>query len=141
MINEYGASDVSEPSEDMLLEQVISDGLEFVKSLTNYYGPEKGMEVFNSLGDAMGNTIKNKIFLAMLSGKTYLSVTFSAGAAETSNAVPVIKCIRTFTGYGLKEAKDNWDASKIRPQTIKVNSAQIGKEFRAELKRLGCIVY
>lgn len=131
-----------EPTEDMLMEQVISDGLQFVKSLTDYYGPDKGMAVWNTLGESVGKSLHNKIFMAMLTGKPFMTVTFNAGpATNAGNAVPVIKCIRQYTGTGLKEAKDYWDASKITSQTIKVLNPATAREFRDELRRLGCIVY
>jgi len=128
-----------EPTEDMLMEQVISDGLQFVKSLTDYYGPEKGMEVWNTLSESVGKSLHNKIFMAMLTGKSFMTVTFAAN--NSGNAIPVIKCIRQHTGLGLKEAKDYWDASKITSQTIKVAKTDIAREFRDELRKLGCIVF
>lgn len=134
--------DPTEPTEDMLMEQLISDGLQFVKSLTDYYGPEKGMEVWNSFGDVMGKTIQHKVFMEMLMGKSFMTITFAAGNANNGgNAVPVIKCIRQYTGYGLKEAKDYWDASKTVAQTIKVDNPNMAQDFRRELRTLGCIIY
>jgi ribosomal protein L7/L12 len=98
------------------------------------------MEVWNTLGESVGKSLHNKIFMAMLTG--YMSVTFSAGAANNGgNAVPVIKCSRQYTGVGLKEAKDYWDASKITSQTIKVAKTDIAREFRDDLRKLGCIVF
>lgn len=132
---------VENPEPDYELERVIGDGIQFIASLTEYFGAEKGMEVWNSMGDAVGKSLKHKIFLAMMMGGTSHSVSFRAGSAEgAGNAVPVIKCIRTYTGFGLKEAKDHWDASKINAQIIKCSDAKVATEFRKDLRNLGCFV-
>lgn len=131
-----------EPVEDMLMEQLVRDGLQFVKSMTDYYGPEKGMEVWKSMGDAVGKSLQNKIFMMMLSGKTSVSVTFSCGSSNSDgNAVSVIKCIRLHSGLSLKEAKDCWEDSKNKPQLVQLKSSTIAMSFRTELRNLGCIVY
>jgi len=132
---------VENPEPDHEMESVIADGIQFVTSLTAYYGPTKGMEVWDAMGEAVGKSLKHKIFMAMMSGGTSHTVAFRAAAAESAgNAVPVIKCITTFTGFGFKEAKDYWDASKINIQHIKCSDAKVATEFRKELRNLGCQV-
>lgn len=118
---------------------VVFDGIRFLESLTKYYGPDKGMEVWNSMGEAMGKEVKGKVFFAMLTGETGGRIRFRADKAEQVNAVPVIKLIRTYTGLGLKEAKDLWDESKIRPTVIQV-APNDHRKFAKELRELGCLV-
>ena len=121
------------------IEAVVSDGVRFLESITLHYGPEKGMQVWEAMGEAMGREVKGKVFFAMMTGTTSGRVSVAAGTAITSNAVPVIKCIRNYTGMGLKEAKDLWDASKLRLVDISCRPDQ-RREFTRELRDLGCKV-
>ena len=124
--------------EDLELQNVIFDGIQFLESITAYYGPEKGMEVWEAIGTAAGREVKGKVFFAMLTGGYNGRISFRAGKAESyGNAVPVIKCIRACTGFGLKEAKDLWDLSKTAPANIKVNPID-HKNVVKELRNLGC---
>lgn len=132
----------TEPTEDMLMDQLISDGIQFVKSLTDYYGPEKGMEVWNAMGESMGQTVHRKVFMAMLMGQSTMTVRFMAGDVRNrGNFVAAIKCVRTYTGFGLKEAKDTMDSAETVTQSIKVNDSRAAVDFRRELRNLGCMVY
>jgi ribosomal protein L7/L12 len=121
------------------LDEVIFDGIRFLESLTRHYGPEKGMEVWEAIGSAAGKEVKGKVFFAMLTGYTNGKIRMSAGSAVAANAVQVIKCIRTHTGLGLKEAKDLWDSSKGTAITIEV-APDKQRQFSLDLKNLGCIV-
>ena len=126
-------------SENELLDAVVFDGIRFLESLTKYYGTDKGMEVWNAFGEVMGKEIKGKVFFAMLTGETGGRVRFRADQAEHGNAVAVIKTIRTYTGLGLKEAKDIWDLSKSTPAVVSVNPNQ-HRDLAKELRALGCAV-
>ena len=121
------------------LDTVVYDGIRFLESLTTHYGPDKGMEVWEAMGVAMGREVKGKVFFAMLTGATSGRIKMSAGTAVTSNAVAVIKCIRNYTGKGLKEAKDLWDLSKARAVEIECKPDE-QREFAQELRMLGCKV-
>lgn len=124
---------------DEALDAVIFDGIRFLESLTKYYGADRGMEMWNSLGEVMGKEVKGKVFFAMLTGETGGRVRFRADRAEPGNAVAVIKTIRTYTGLGLKEAKDLWDLSKSTPTVVQVNPNQ-HRDFAKDLRELGCAV-
>ena len=124
--------------EDPIFESVVYDGIRFLESLTRYYGSQKGMEVWNAMGESMGKEVKGKIFFAMLTGQTSGRLRFAAGTC--TQAVPVIKTIRSATGLGLKEAKDIWDASRITPQVIEI-SPDGARDLSKSLRELGCIVF
>ena len=47
---------------DPTLDAVVFDGIRFLESLTTHFGPEKGMAVWDSLGDALGRDIKGRVF-------------------------------------------------------------------------------
>lgn len=121
------------------LDAVIFDGIRFLASLTDHYGSDKGMEMWEAMGDAMGREVKGKIFFAMLTGSTTGRVQFTSGTAETHNAVGVIKCIRSYTGAGLKEAKDKWDLSKVQAVQLEV-APDRQRAFVDQLRELGCRV-
>ncbi len=125
---------------DESLNRVITDGLRFLESLTNHYGSEKGMEIWEAIGTAVGTEVKGKIFFAMTTGRRSGKIGFQAGnAAFTQQAVPVIKCIRTYTGSGLKEAKDLWDNSKSQTVFVEVDPEQ-QIYFERDMRALGCII-
>ena len=125
--------------EESTLDAVIYDGVRFLESLTKHYGPEKGMELWEAFGPIMGKEVKGKVFFAMLTGQTSGRIRIEANAAQNSNAVAVIKCIRSYTGNGLKEAKDLWDMSKQQIVTIEV-APDKARDFAKELRALGCMV-
>lgn len=128
--------------QDIEMSQLVQDGIIFLSSITKYYGPTQGMEVWNAMGDAMGKTLKGKIFMAMLCGENGGIVNIDAGTAyHLGNAVAVIKCIRKYTQCGLKEAKDQWDMSKTQIVSITLSDANLAKDFRKELRDFGCIVH
>lgn len=123
------------------MEQVIADGMHFMRSLCLHYGNDKGLEIWEALGDAMGTEVKGKILFAMVNGGHADQLRFRALQAESlGNAVTVIKTIRHYTGYGLKEAKDLWDNSKNGFVTIRSSEADM-RAFRESLRDLGCEVF
>jgi ribosomal protein L7/L12 len=126
--------------EDKLLDEVITDGINFLRSLTSYYGNDKGMEVWESMGDAIGKEVKGKIFFAMINGSHQNRLKFTCDQADKlGNNVQGIKTLRHYTGQGLKEAKDLWDDSKNGLVVVDCNNDQI-RGLRADLRALGCKV-
>jgi hypothetical protein len=84
-------------------EPIISAGLEFMRSITDCYGSEKGMQLWDSIATALGKDVKGEIFFAMVTGE-YTSKLRLGG--NVPDRIASIKAIRTYTGLGLKEAKD-----------------------------------
>ena len=119
------------------LDEVVFDGIRFLESLTRYYGAEKGMEVWNKMGEAVGDEIKGKVFFSMLTGESSNRVRIQAGTC--TEAVAAIKAIRMGTGMGLKEAKDAWDLSKIKVVTLDTDHEEKRGMVR-ELRRIGMVV-
>lgn len=126
---------------DKTLQQVVFDGMRFLESLITHYGTDKGMEVWEAMGNAVGREVKGRIFFAMVSGEFTNHLKFRAGNAELSgNAVSVIKTIRNYTGLSLKETKDLWDYSKTNSTVIKGKPDELRK-LRVDLRTLGCDVF
>jgi ribosomal protein L7/L12 len=100
------------------MDEVIFDGIRFLESITRHYGPEKGIEVWNKMGEAFGEDIKGKVFFSMLTGESSNRVRIQRGTC--SQGVAAIKAIRMGTGVGLKEAKDAYDLSAMKTVTLEV---------------------
>lgn len=121
------------------LSAVVSDGIRFLESMTIHYGTEKGMAMWESMSETMGREVKGKVFFAMLTGITSSRVRFKTPANVSINAVSVIKLIRNYTGFGLKEAKDLYDDSKNREVSLDIRHGD-RREFVRSLRDLGVIV-
>ena len=87
---------------------VISSGLHFMRSITEAYGPDKGLELWDQITSVLDPEVKGQIFFAMITGN-YNDRIEIKDVGEYANAVSCIKEIRTWTGLGLKEAKDAYD--------------------------------
>lgn len=46
------------------LSEVIIDGIRFLESIARHYGPEKSIDIWDKMGEAMGQDIKGQVFLA-----------------------------------------------------------------------------
>lgn len=126
------------------LEQVVYDGIKFLQSLTAHYGAEKGLEVWEDMNKALGKEVKGRVFFAMMTGETSGRIRFTidgAPGAYNPNAVACIKAIRTATGFGLKEAKDLYDASKNKTVQVDCTSPEMGRKLAKDLRDLGCRIY
>lgn len=125
------------------MDQVVHDGITFLQSLTEHYGSDKGMEIWEGIGEVIGREVKGKIFFAMMTGQSTRRVKFTidASSVNTPNAVGCIKAIRAGTGLGLKEAKDIYDASKTRVAEAECRDAEHGRTLAKELRGFGCRVY
>ncbi len=120
------------------LNEVVFDGIRFLESLTRYYGAEKGMEVWNKMGEALGDEIKGKVFFSMLTGENSSRIRIQQGTC--TEPVAAIKAIRSATNYGLKDAKDAWDLSGVKPVTLEIADRYERGHAIKELRRLGMMV-
>lgn len=103
---------------------IITNGLHFMRSITEAYGSEKGMELWEQITDVLDPEVKGQIFFAMITG-TYNDKIAIRGLDATGahNAVACIKAIRQYSGLGLKESKDIYDRLRnydAKPEYIKV---------------------
>jgi hypothetical protein len=87
---------------------VISSGLQFMRSITEAYGADTGMELWSQITSVLDPDIKGQIFFAMVTG-SHNDIIYAKNVEIHSNAVACIKEIRNWTGLGLKEAKDAFD--------------------------------
>jgi hypothetical protein len=120
------------------LDSVIFDGIRFLESITRHYGPERGMAVWDKMGEAFGDEIKGRVFFAMLTGDSVGRVRFKS--TDCHQAVWAIKAIRTATGFRLKEAKDLYDLGKGKTVTVDVKTPEARRELIKCLRDAGCSV-
>ena len=96
---------------------IITNGLHFMRSITEAYGADKGMELWDQLASVLDPDVKGQIFFALITGTYNDRVHIKGlGHAAVNNAVACIKEIRQWSGFGLKESKDMYD--RLRSPTV-----------------------
>lgn len=122
-------------------EQILADGLNFMRTITEAYGAEEGMKLWATIADSIDPDIKGKMFFAMLTGE-YVDRIRISGYTNNHNYVGIIKAIRGATGLGLKEAKDLADLLKEsgKPITFKITTPAKRAQYIKELREAGANV-
>lgn len=92
---------------------IVVSGLQFMRSITEAYGSERGMALWESISDTLGPNLKGEIFFRLLTGNGSSTITVLSSMAKPSNLfISYIKAVRKYTGWGLKEAKDFCDLTE-----------------------------
>lgn len=125
---------------DEHMDAIVSDGIAFIRSITTAYGSDKGMELWDTIANTLDPSVKGKIFFAMLTGSHEDRVTLS-GSVAGSNKITCIKIIRQYTGLGLVEAKNAYEAAGDFGQkvTVKVNPKE-RRNMIDDLRQNGMVV-
>lgn len=89
---------------------LISSGLHFMRCITEAYGADKGLELWEQIASVLDPDVKGQIFFAMITGNYNDRITIK-GIRRDDSAVACIKAIRGVDkrGLGLKDAKDLYD--------------------------------
>lgn len=120
--------------------QIISTSVLFIKAITEEFGAEKGMELWDRISEVIDPEIKGQIFFSMLTmqyGTIFLQSNNLDQIQIQVNKIPIIKCLRNYTGMGLKEAKDCVDNLLLgKTQKIEVQPENTVKAM-TELRILG----
>jgi len=108
---------------------VISNGMHFMRSITEAYGAEEGLRLWETIANTLDGDVKGQIFMAMITGNYNDRVLLKGLFPQAQvNAVSCIKAIREWDkrGLGLKEAKDMYDrvAGGRSDQYLQVNHEQ-----------------
>lgn len=92
---------------DEYKKDVIQSGINFMRSITDAYGTDEGMKLWDTIIDTLDPDIKGKIFFAMLTGEYNNTVTITQ-YSNTGSRVSMIKAIRNVDTrrLSIKEAKD-----------------------------------
>ena len=133
-------------------DEVISTGISFLRSITNAFGQEAGLELWDTISSTLDPDVKGQIFFAMICGQESRSITI-IGINSNVNKIQIVKSIRTVTGFGLKEAKDIADTFVLgkgagntllysfgKPVTIKICNSLSRDAAVHELKTAGCLI-
>ena len=88
---------------------VISTGLHFLRAITEAYGSDQGMRLWETIADTLDPDIKGQIFFAMLTGTHNDTIVVRGVTLVNVDKVKCVKEIRNWTGLGLKEAMDAWN--------------------------------
>ena len=88
-------------------EEVIQSGISFMRSITEAFGADEGMKLWDTIATTLDPDVKGQIFFAMLTGE-YNNIVNITGHNPGADRVRMIKTIRSVDkrGLGLKEAKD-----------------------------------
>lgn len=101
-------------------QDVIQSGINFMRSITEAFGTDEGMKLWDTIAETLDPDIKGQIFFALLTGE-YNGIVTLTGAMASANRVALIKAVRSVTGMGLKEAKDVCDRLwEGKPQKLNV---------------------
>ena len=85
--------------------EIIQSGMNFMRAITEAYGTDEGMKLWDTIASTLDPDIKGQIFFAMLTGEYNNIITINSHQTG-ANRIAMIKAIRVVTGLGLKEAKD-----------------------------------
>lgn len=114
--------------------EIMQFGIHFMRAITEAYGSEEGMRLWDTIASTLDPDIKGKIFIAMLTGEYNDRLTIHLDMVECSVHVPRvegIKAIRTVTGMGLKEAKDIHDNLALgKQETITIEPTRRHEAIR-----------
>jgi hypothetical protein len=117
-------------------EDIIQSGINFMRSITEAYGTDEGMKLWDGIASVLDPNIKGEIFFALLTGE-YNGVVSISGCQSGSDRVWRIKSIRAVTGLGLKEAKDLSDLlDSGKPIKLNINPKK-RNEALSELRNAG----
>jgi hypothetical protein len=120
---------------DTTQNDLLESGMMFMKSITEAYGADTGMQLWDTIASTLDPEIKGQIFFRMLTGDGPNHITLmSSRARSLGQFVALIRCIRGATGLGLKEAKDLCDLVEAgSKQKIKILSTADKNAFKREL--------
>ena len=119
---------------------VISSGITFMRSITEAYGSEDGIKLWDAIAGTLDPDVKGAIFFALITGDYQGEIIARGFSSPPQNYVDCIKTIRLYTGWGLKEAKDAADLIRDGvKQTLTVPTDKRSEAIMA-FRRLGFLV-
>ena len=117
-------------------ESVIANGLHFMRSITEAYGTDEGMRLWEIIAGTLDPDVKGQIFFAMITG-THQNRIVLRRVGPNTDRVARIKEIRNWTGMGLKEAKDASDMAEMnKPVSLSVKPHEYTQAVHG-LRRVG----
>lgn len=89
-------------------EDVIQSGINFLRSITEAYGNDEGMQLWENIAKILDPDVKGQIFFALLTGQ-YNGIINIHSSVPNANKVWRIKALRAVANLSLKEAKELCD--------------------------------
>ena len=127
-----------------LRDRLISSSITFMQTVTEVYGPEKGMELWGTIAETVDDNLRGDVFLALLTGnyaqdKVRIK---NPHLGPLGNKIALIKCLRTYDkrNLGLKEAKDMADRMETGSTEVSEVKPEIRPTYIVELRKLGMVV-
>jgi len=118
---------------------IITSGISFLRSITDAYGSDEGMKLWDAIANTLDPAVKGEIFFAMLRGE-YLDYITLKGVGYNAAKITAIKEIRGVSGLGLMEAKQAYEAAEQGiPVKIPCSPDKIGAAIAA-LRYAGMMV-
>lgn len=118
---------------------IITSGIAFLRSITDAYGSDEGMKLWDSIANTLDPAVKGEIFFAMLRGEYQDHITLRDVGYNTSK-LTAIKEIRGASGLGVMEAKQAYEtAEQGMPVKIPCSPDKIGSAIAA-LRYAGMVI-
>ena len=117
---------------------IIGAGMHFMRSITEAYGPEEGLKLWEQITEVLDPDVKGDIFLAMITGQYTDRIRVSG--YTSANKIATIKAFRSYDRrkLGLKEAKDLTDLI----ETGRIIELEVDPRNRSQIERelhsIGC---
>lgn len=119
---------------------IITNGLHFMRAITEAYGADEGLKLWEQIAGVLEDDVKGQIFFAMITGQYNDRIHLKGLTTMASNnAVACIKELRTWSGLGLKDSKDIYDRLRDRvaaQEFLKVSPEQYSQAV-AGLRNVG----
>lgn len=117
---------------------LVTDALNLLHTLGRIHGGERAMEMWETIGQVLGQDIKHRVFMMMLQGAAPTRVRMRrAASCPVGGWVDAIRTLRKATGWDLKQAREIWDQSAAQWVSIPCLSHELGRNLRLELRDLG----
>ena len=107
-----------------------------MRSITEAYGADEGMRLWETIAGTLDPEVKGQIFFAMITG-THNNRIVLRRVGPNTDRVARIKEIRSWSGLGLKEAKDASDMVEMgKPMSLAVKPQEYAQAV-VGLRRVG----
>lgn len=103
-------------------QDIIQSGINFMRNITDAYGTDEGMKLWDTIANVLDKDIKGQIFFSLLTGE-YNGIIHIHSLNPNGNKVWQIKALRSVSSpnLSLKEAKDLLDNLIANNKSIKIN--------------------
>mgnify|MGYP003334871967 FL=1 len=121
-------------------DDVIATGLQFMRAITEAFGTETGLELWDTIAQTLDPDVKGQMFFAMLTGQMPGRIRVSGIRQDhMGRKVEQIKAIRAVSGWGLKESKDAIDLLYDRGQAFVLETTSLDRTTHLQTLRMAGI--